>query len=698
MMRQSALLLGLSCTFLAIPEAQARRKGCSDLQHASAPEQVTIVVDKPACAANFIEGLESDPARYLEAFYLLIRSPATDALFGVVYDEIRHGRFRFKRAVVDELLRALPNAVAACKGSFRCEDWARWMLTPLYEGGMFACPTASEMNPSELAQSVPYGDFACTESIARALAPRAESETISSLLAIAQEHPGYWGRRNALRVLGRLAERPATDKAHQLVRVDRAPDVLAALRGVLQQEKESVVLSDAIWVLYTFFGGRLSDMREQLQAISLNRAFDEQVRWRAADAAVRLIVDTRSPLSALELAYLSAALRADEKWVAATAAWGILILEDGQLTPEQRNQIREQLAEAWQTSSELIVQTYLARALDRFDYGGAPVLFNSLKESYERSLLPNELAADGVVIRSGLQAPDLSALLRRLGHESSAFFEIMGSPFDSPLSGYAHPTITLHVFATRAAYQTYMDGFIGFGANAGGLYLHDTASLYTYARTPAESRYTLNELVQHEFGHALQHKYIFPGSWGEPGYFDQPTGWAAEGQADFLGGLEFDETGRYSLPPRRSHLEELCAPRAPRRELASLLAQREGYDEYGVFDYVNAWALNYFLFTERRDPALRVFAAFRERAYQPAKFPELLGLPALEEAEHEWHASIDRWCEAAPPAATLASARVAASPAPAAPGMDQATDVLHIRGIGGPPPLVSPKTFRQRGR
>lgn len=665
------------------------------------------MVHTPACAEDFVKALRSNPAAHLEAFYLLIRSRATDALFSVVYDEIRYGRFRFNRAIVDDLLRDLPGAVAACEGFYRCKDWERWMLTPLYEGEMFACPSATAMNPSDLAQSVPYGDFACTETIARALAPRAESGTISYLLTIAQEHPSYWGRRNALRVLGRFAERPAGDTAHQLVTEERAADVRAALQRVLQQEKESVVLSDAIWILYTFFGDRLSDEREQLQAISLNPAFDEQVRWRAADAAVRLIADT--PLSPLGLAYLFAALRADEKWVAATAAWGILLLKDDQLTEDQREHIREQLGQAWQASSELITQTYLARALDRFDYGGSPVLFNSLKEGYERSLLPTEVGANGIVIRSGLPEHELSALMRRLDHEGSAFFDIMGSPFDVPLSGYAHPTITLHIFATKAAYETYMDGFIGFGANAGGLYIHSTASLYTFARNAAESRYTLEELVQHEFGHALQHKYVFPGSWGDPGYFDQPTGWAAEGQADFLGGLEFDEAGRYSLPPRQTHLEQLCAPRAPRRELASLLAQREGYDEYGVFDYVNAWALNYFLFTERRDSALRVFTAFRDRAYHPDRFPQLVGLSALEEAEQEWHASIDRWCETAPRVAALASARAPASLAkaipaapakaiPAAPGIDQATGVLHVREVGGRPPLLSPKTLRQRGR
>ena len=135
---------------------------------------------------------------------------------------------------------------------------------------------------------------------------------------------------------------------------------------------------------------------------------------------------------------------------------------------------------------------------------------------------------------------ELGPLADLLDAERAAFPMVLGgAPFDTAVASDPNPTMTLVVFATRAEYQEYMESFVGYGSAAGGLYLERVGTLYTWQRTPAESRFTLEELIQHEYGHYLQGRHVYPGLFGDPGDFDQPRGWADEGFAEVLAGLVF---------------------------------------------------------------------------------------------------------------------------------------------------------------
>ncbi len=189
-----------------------------------------------------------------------------------------------------------------------------------------------------------------------------------------------------------------------------------------------------------------------------------------------------------------------------------------------------------------------------------------------------------------------------------------------------------------------MSVFVGFGAYAGGLYLEGIGTLYTYQRTPEESTYTVEELIQHEFGHYLQGRYVYPGIWGESGYHDEPKGWADEGLAEFLGGLIFEEGGGYISPIPSKHLDIICGVESY-RGLASLLGQREGYDQAGVFDYNNGWAFVYYLMTQRKAEALNVYVSFRNSTYALADFAVIAGVLSVAELESDWHTAVGGWCD-----------------------------------------------------
>jgi hypothetical protein len=223
-----------------------------------------------------------------------------------------------------------------------------------------------------------------------------------------------------------------------------------------------------------------------------------------------------------------------------------------------------------------------------------------------------------------------------------------------------------------------MRAFFGCCEHTGGIFLEDRSILFTYERRPSESRYTLRDLLAHEFTHYLQGRYLFPGIWGDPDYHDQAKGWLAEGQAELLAGARFGPDGGYELAPLPQHIDEIC-PTAPEfAGLERLLARREGFDRDGIFDYANAWAFNFFLFPERLPAARRIGAAFRERSYRLSALPELAEAGSIQEVEASWHSSLGRLCAETPRASGGRIASTAAPAASLAPGTDGATGVLHV--------------------
>jgi hypothetical protein len=659
---------------------------CDGLADVGTEIQVAIIERDLACIPAFVAALEADPWTFLEAFYLLIGSDAaTDELFSIVYDELRFDRFRFTPDVVDDLFANLPAAVASCHDQYRCEDWADWILSRLYVGGMFLCPETAGLGADELILSVPYGGYWCTEALAEALAPLATSDTITDLLDLLVTHTNGWSRRNAARVLGRFAGRSSSDNAGALVLVTRAQDVTNTLLGVLQSDTEEDVLHDVIWVLDSFFYP-LWSMLADLQRLSLDSRFSSELRFRAAAAVARLLSAHTGVLPQTDVDYILAALQTDDSWVRAEAAYICETLNSHHLSPSIEAQLIAGLQAARAVENELHAQVYIARALDHFN--GNTALFDQLLVDYETSHLANTASGSGILVRSGLPSADLPPFVSLMEDERAAFFDIMGSPFDTLVPGDPNASMTLFLFATMDEYQEYMAAFVGYGSQAGGLYIEAEGGLYTYERTPQQSTLTVEELVQHEFGHYLQARHVFPGLWGDPGYFDEPKAWADEGMAEYLAGLSLDGSGGYTPTLRQVHLSTICS--ASYRSLDSLLAQRAGYDEAGTFDYANGWAFVYYMISNRMTSVLSLYGAYRDNTYSLSSFATIAGVTSLSVLEADWHGAIAGWCSAPSGAAFVLSSQVGDSARQPTRDAHDAVTRMGARPHLGPPEQQQP--------
>ncbi|MCS7288626.1 MAG: collagenase [Roseiflexus sp.] len=522
-----------------------------------------------------------------------------------------------------------------------------------------ACPRVHHVGPHSLITMLYASGYDCTEEIARALAVVADDAILERLIALTAPDFHSLTRRNALRAIGRMAERPPSEPAHRIV-VRAAPMLRTHLLTLLQTDPHDDVRADAIWILDTFFFPAY-DAQPAFTAIALTPGSGSNLRTRAAYAVARLIATRVGPLSDDDLAFLLAGLQSDEPGVRARAADAIARLRDDQLDAAARARVTTALEDAWNIAARLApadalplappaihagrfisgipetspgpfaARAALARALDRF--GGER--FAALRAEFEAIHLPSCLDQPMVRICAGSPAADLPAIAAKLERLRNGFFDLTG--ITDPVPGDPHDTLVIKLFASRNVFREYMLAFVGFGADVDGIYVERDGVLYTYERDAAESVNTTDETIAHEFGHYLTGLYLFPDGWHDPGYHAEPKGWIDEGIAEYLASL--DNSG----PGARNALDRLCARSVP-PDLARLLAQREGYDQYGTFAYDEAWAFVTFLSQERPAAMRAIAAAFRANAYRQSDVPTLAGALSLAALQAEWHAALARWC------------------------------------------------------
>jgi hypothetical protein len=523
-------------------------------------------------------------------------------------------------------------------------DLARAPLNPPLVS-LGACPN-SDAAPEALLRQLAGSDYACTEAIARALSAQADAALVMELLAMAAGDGHMLTRRNALRVLGRLADSPRGSRAYELLHRRFAASTRTLAATTLREADDIFLLQDAIWLLDRFYFPTHSALPD-LMHLSADSAGTAALRARATRAAGRLIAVQTGALSSAEQDFLIAALKANAPEVRAETADAIARLPLARLPAVQRNRLLEALQQAWQSAPPLrvtkdeaaktpqpfvfeessatllVAQAALARALDRFAPSSQRLLF--LKEEYEQLTLAHELSNETITVHSD-RADDLAALLEELDHGHDRFEALLGSSFP-PLDGETRP-LTVLILPHRAAYQEYLRAFTPFAFANDGLYDELSATLYTYRRDPAQSNNTLEQTLRHEYSHYLIAQRIFPGHWRSPGYHDEPKGWIDEGSAELIAGV--------------SHLDTICAEIQP-RPLAELLAMRAGYDRFGSFDYAYAWAFSRYLAEQRPEPLRRVLMAYRGGSYRLDHFAQIAGL-TVEELEAGWHATMRGWC------------------------------------------------------
>jgi hypothetical protein len=632
-----------SCGDSSVPDETSRTfelLGCADLATADRSRQVAIVTADPSCSETFVNLLVARPNDYLDAFYDLIASPFTEPLFFSVYSAMGRGAFLFDEPAILKLYVGLPAAVVACGARSRCADWKNFVVSRLESGGLYRCPALTTLARSALLKVIPHGDYGCTENLATRLAALADSAMIDTLRSGASTSSRAWARRNHLRILGRFAT-GATSTARTLVTTTRRADVLSTLHARLSAETADEALHDILWILDTSFYPDFA-AEAGLESLAESTTRSASIRFRAIAALTRLY-SSKAMLDAGDAGFLQRNARSDDLYVRAQVAFYMSTASAALFTTTGLRAILDAIAAQFGVESSIVAQVYQARALDRHRGGTREA---TLRASYEAAHLPNRLSRGASTIQSGLPASELSALADLLDAERAVFAKLLGgAPFDTAVPADMNPAMTLIVFATRAEYRDYMEAFVGSGRDAGGLYLERVGRLYTFARTPAESTFTLKELVQHEYGHYLQGRFVYPGIWGEPGDFAEPRGWADEGLAEVLAGLSFGGGGTYSMPPRVSHLAALCGTT---RRLGALLDMRAGYDQSGTFDYAGGWSYVYFLITTRSSRAHDTYAAWRDRTYRRANVHTLAGSASLTALESAHQTALDGWCAARP--------------------------------------------------
>jgi hypothetical protein len=529
------------------------------------------------------------------------------------------------------------------------------------------CKVTTYTDTMALLAALADANYECTEQIAAALRPRANQSLVDQLLSITTDSgKNARTRRNALRTLGRLAASSPTSRAGEIMGRTRAAATRSTLNEILATERDAMLLQDTIWIYDSFYFPSF-DTQIALEQLAADTGLEPTVRARAAMATARLINVKTDLLSPTDQASIAAGLASDDPGVRAAAADTVARLRSERLSPQIRTELSALLANAWAAEppltlpadtpdtrglaafvdtasipTSLTARAAIARAEDRL--AGSTERLATLRSSYEALALPNRLEAPGLVLRAGLPKHELSALIDHARLAQVAYQQILGPELSTPLPDEPNGSITILVFANQAIYRDYMRAFTPFTIDVDGVYNETTRTLYTHQRRADQSSNTLAETIKHELTHAATGLTLFPGLWNDPGYHAQPRGWADEGLAELIAGTAADDADGVILAPRPSQLKRLCA-RAAAPALGDLLARRTGYDHYGSFDYDAAWALTYYLTTERRDSMQRIYAAYRDGSYTLANWPQLAGA-SVESFEAEWHGAMASWCEA----------------------------------------------------
>lgn len=162
----------------------------------------------------------------------------------------------------------------------------------------------------------------------------------------------------------------------------------------------------------------------------------------------------------------------------------------------------------------------------------------TIRDDVEAFALPNTWSFDQgrIVIKTPLSQSRCAELYTELKEVQAQFFRKCG--FLEPVAGDANERITMVIYGSPDDYQSIQPFLYGYSTANGGIYIEGDGTLFTYDRTPAQSIYTLEELLRHEYVHYLDGRYLVRGGWYESGglYIGGRLDWYGEGLAELLVG------------------------------------------------------------------------------------------------------------------------------------------------------------------
>ena len=140
-----------------------------------------------------------------------------------------------------------------------------------------------------------------------------------------------------------------------------------------------------------------------------------------------------------------------------------------------------------------------------------------IQQQVEAIALPHTYTFDqgALVFRTAISQTDAEDLYDALQETESQFFR--RTTHLDPVAGDANDVLTLVIYGSPDEYALYQPFLYGLSTNNGGIYIEGWGTLFTYDRTPAQSIYTLEELLRHEHTHFLDGRYLVQGGWYESG-------------------------------------------------------------------------------------------------------------------------------------------------------------------------------------
>lgn len=616
------------------PSSSESESNCLFLEENNRSNDIIKISENNECLEPFIDKLIFSPDEFLDSYLAMVSDPAlTDLLFLSSYSRLS-GDFRFNAQNVEELMQRLPGEIDKLGAHSRRQDWQNWILARLKIGELYKCPDNSDLSFLKSLEVMRYGDYYCAGHMFDLLANHEMLNSLDEIINIVSNGSNDWSRRNAVTFLGTIANQHDT-KAYQLFIQSRSY-IESIIINRLETETSEQVIPNLIWLvddgLFPLF-----DAESKLISLSQNRSYSDDIRFRSMRALTRMKSQLEE-VSEQTIKLICESLKSNNSWVRAEAAYMAQTLIT-KLSSEQKEYIFTQLLNSYELEKILHASVSIAKALDAISPANR---VDSIKSDFESENLNSSYGDKSVKILSGLSKSELPPILELTKNVRSEFFGLLGSNFISPVYADVNQNITLKIFADKEIYQEYMNAFIGYGANNGGLYVESQGTLYTFERMVWESTYTLEELIQHEYTHALVGRYIFPGKWGDIGYFDEPRAWADEGLAELLASYEWDNDGEFEISSKRLN-SSVC--NKPYKTLESLINQREGYDEAGLFDYNNGWIFMRYLFEKHPESAHRLFQSWRDNEYHVSDFAEIAGFNSIFAMEQEWHSYIESECQ-----------------------------------------------------
>ena len=479
--------------------------------------------------------------------------------------------------------------------------------------------------------------------------PRSATEAnILQLVSIAANDSRQDVKGHAVRLLGHIAELGMGEPAGELALVTLRQEIVSTLLNLIPRHDSVWLVANALWTLDSFYFPT-PELRPLSIEVARNHALHPSLRFRAAGVFGRFLFQHQQhlPLSDFEHQVILEGLFDVDTHVRAQYAYIAYFLPGGApaMSPAQRSTIVDALQQRFALEQDLVAKGYLAYALDQFNGSN---LSGLMKSEFEAAHLPNTVTEYGITVRSSLPVERLHQLTALLNQTRNAYLNIVHPDLASPIAGDPNDHVNVTLFGSPQRYRDYMSLWGGCCANAGGVYFEGIATLYTYDRTASDSFFTVEHLLKHEFTHYLNGRHVHPGMFHEAGYDWMKRAWQDEGFAEVMAGVTIDAGGNYTLTPHSIHRQRACGSHPP---VSSVLSG----DFSSQLFYTHAWAMNYYLVTQRRSAHDSIFRSFRDGSYQRNAFSSISGIPSEEILESEIGSAIQNWCNALPSNAQVES-------------------------------------------